>query len=416
MARLSFSRRSAGVAAAVLLPAALLMATLAVPGSASEPEDHAHPEFVPPDELEYPDIVQVFVDDRTELDALVDTGVDLGEMVNDLGSGLQVEAIITPSEQEWLRSLGFDVGAALLTAEDFESLQDERDAMVAEIEAAEAQAAQTGDDLRVQRAAWFENHEETFVEIEVWSEAGSSSASVILTVALDAGPGTEIGDGATFTLSRLVDAGHYMFHRTNTPRQESPVPSRMRVTSTLGGEVIGETEAEFTEFLDGEYPSGPGAPKEWGDLATGFVDHYVDATESTEKIEALASEFPDIAEIIEMPHQTNGYRRKAQAIFQPPGQGLPIVNNTGTTHRAKMVRKRPLARRDGGSITITQASRRVRQTCSSHGSPYLRDVYHAQPRPGPYSLVRSRAVAAQAVAAAAGYRPQPLVELASRGG
>jgi hypothetical protein len=266
----------------------------------------------------------VFGDDRTELDALVDTGVDLGEMVNDLGSGLQVEAIITPSEQEWLRSLGFDVGAALLTAEDFESLQDERDAMVAEIEAAEAQAAQTGDDLRVQRAAWFENHEETFVEIEVWSEAGSSSASVILTVALDAGPGTEIGDGATFTLSRLVDAGHYMFHRTNTPRQESPVPSRMRVTSTLGGEVIGETEAEFTEFLDGEYPSGPGAPKEWGDLATGFVDHYVDATESTEKIEALASEFPDIAEIIEMPHQTNGYRRKAQAIFQPPAPKFVI--------------------------------------------------------------------------------------------
>ncbi|WP_166352715.1 M14 family zinc carboxypeptidase [Phytoactinopolyspora limicola] len=324
MARLSLSRRTAGVLTAVLLPATLLMATLAVPGSATEPSTEPAPEFTPPDELEHPEIVSIMVGDRAELDELVETGVDLGETVDHLGGGLRVEAIITPSEQRWLTTLGFDVGEPLLTEDDFVALQEQRDAAIEDIEAAEAQALQQGDDLRVQRAVWFENHGETFIEVEVWSAAGSGSASVILTVSLDAGPGTDIGDGATFNLSRNVDAGHYMFHRINVPRPESTVPSRMRVTSTLAGEVIGEVEADFTEFLDGEYPGGPGAPKDWGNLATGFIDHYVDATEATEKIESLAAEFPDLAEIIELPHETNGYRRKAQAVFQPPPPSFVI--------------------------------------------------------------------------------------------
>ncbi len=291
--------------------------------TASEPEINLNTEYVPSDALEYPEVVPITVSDRTELDLLVSTGTDLAEHVDEIDDGLRVEAIATPSEQQWLRDAGFDVGEPLLTEADFVALQDEREAMLADIEAAEAEAMQAGDDLRVQRALWMRNLGETFIEIEVWSEAGSGSAGVLLEVSLDAGAGTEIGDGGTFNLSRFVDAGHYMFHRTNTPRPADPVPSRMRVRSILDGEVLGETEASFSEFADGEFPTGPGAPKEWGDLATGFVDHYVDATEATERIESLAAEFSQLSEIIELPNKTNGYRRKAQAIFQPPPPPLP---------------------------------------------------------------------------------------------
>lgn len=323
MARPPISRRRVGITTAVVLPAALLVVPLAANVTATVPEVDQNTEYVQPDVLEHPEVVPITVPDRTMLDLLVATGVDLAETVDETDDGLRVEAIVTPSEQQWLSDIGFEVGDALLTEEDFVALQVEREAMVAEIEAAEFQALQAGDELNVQRAAWFENHGETFIQIEVWSEAGSGSASVLLEVSLDAGPGTEIGDGGTFNLSRFVDAGHYMFHRTNTPRLADPVPSRMRVSSILDGEVLGEKEVRFTEFLDGEYPAGPGTPKEWGDLATGFVDHYVDATEATEKIEELAAEFPSLAEIIEMPYQTNGYRRKAQALFEPPPPPLP---------------------------------------------------------------------------------------------
>lgn len=323
MARFSLSHRRTGLAAAAVVPAVLLVVPLGIHVTASEPEFDLDTAYVAPDEYEYPEVVPITVPDRTALDLLVATGVDLTEMVDDTGDGLRVEAIVTPSEQRWLNEIGFDVGDALLTEEDFVALQVEREAMLTEIETAEAEALEVGDDLRVQRALWFENHSETFIQIEVWSEAGSGSGSVVLEVSVDAGPGTEIGDGGTFNLSRFVDAGQYMFHRTNTPRLADPVPSRMRVTSILDGEVIGEIEADFTEFLDDEYPTGPGAPKEWGDLATGFIDHYVDATEATDKIEALAAEFPELAEIVEMPYETNGYRRKAQALFQPPSPPLP---------------------------------------------------------------------------------------------
>lgn len=323
MARLSVSRRHAGITAALLLSASVLM-PLAAQGNASEPQKDAIPEYVQPDHLEHPEVVPITVPDRTALDALVATGVDLAEHVTDNGAGIEVEAIVTPSEQEWLRASGFDVGRPLLTEEDFSALQEERESMVAGIDAAEAKAEQSGDDIRVQRAVWFENHGEMFVEFEAWSRAGSGSAGVILTVSLDAGPGTEIGDGSTFTLSRFVDAGHYMFHRTNVPRPESPVPTRARITSTLNGEVVGEVETAVTEFLDGEYPGGPGAPKEWGDLATGFIDHYVDATEATARITSLAAEFPQLTEIVDLPHETNGYRRHAQALFQLPSPTLVV--------------------------------------------------------------------------------------------
>lgn len=309
MAVLSKPRRFAGVAAALVLPAALII-PLASSGSASD--DASPDEEIVPDGPEEVEVVKVTVPDRDALDALVETEMDLAEEVTETADGLVVEAIITPSEQEELREAGFTVGEPLLTEDDFRALQEERQEMAATAEAAEFQALQEGDDLRVQRAAWFEHYEGDFIEIEVWSEAGSGSSSVILTVSLDAGPGTEIGDGGTFNLSRLVDAGHYMFHRTNVPRPVDEVPSRMRVTATLSGEVIGEVEAEFTEYLDGEYPNGPGAPKEWGDIATSFVDRYIDPTEAHEWIESLADEFPHLAEIVEMPYETNGYRRHAQ--------------------------------------------------------------------------------------------------------
>ncbi|TDC49725.1 hypothetical protein E1212_17320 [Jiangella ureilytica] len=283
--------------------------------TANEPVPELNAETVPSDGFELPEIVPITVDDRTALDQLVATGVDLAEKVDETDDGLRVEAIVTPSEQQWLTDAGFAVGEPVLTEEDFAELQAEREDTVAESEVAEEAALDVGDDLRVQRAAWFENIGETFIQVEVWSEAGSSSANVLLEVSLDAGPGTPIGAGGTFNLSRFVDAGHYMYHRTSTPMPADPVPSRMRVRSLVDGHVVGQVERPLTEFLDGQYPSGRGAPREWGYLATGFVDHYVDATEATAKIESLAAEFPDLAEIIELPHQTNGYRRPAQALF-----------------------------------------------------------------------------------------------------
>jgi Zinc carboxypeptidase/Chitobiase/beta-hexosaminidase C-terminal domain len=331
VARPSSRRRLAGLTAALLVPALLVPAAAQGSVPTGVPAVAAPDTDIVPDGPEPMDIVPVYVPDRERLDDLVATGVDVLEEVSQTPLGLAVQVYATPSEQARLDGLGFSVGEPVVTADEIASLQAGTVAQAAEIEAAEATALETGDDLRVQRAVHLGDAQGDFIEIEVWSAAGAESAAVILQVELDAGPGTEIGDGGTFNLSRFVDAGQYMFHVTNSPRPVPAVPSRMRVTSLLDGEVLGTAEASFERVFDDDLPNkGPGTPIEWGDLATGFVDHYVDPVEAYSTIEELAAEFPDLAEIIELPNPTGGYQRRAMHLIT----GVPTSQSVGVTSHA----------------------------------------------------------------------------------
>jgi hypothetical protein len=158
----------------------------------------AAPEIVP-DGPEPVDIVPVYVKDAQHLEDLRSTGVDVLEEVATTPFGLTAQAYVTQSEQARLDELGFTVGDPIVTAAEIESLQSGATKLSTKIEAAETEALDVGDDLRVQRAAYLEDAQGDFIEVEVWSEAGAGSASVVLEVALDAGPGTAIGDGGTFT-------------------------------------------------------------------------------------------------------------------------------------------------------------------------------------------------------------------------
>ncbi|PZN11324.1 MAG: zinc carboxypeptidase [Bacillota bacterium] len=162
--------------------------------------------------------------------------------------------------------------------------------------AAAGPAASETDQVRILRAETFENYAGSFLSIEARSSAGDVSGVTL-----------EVYDGATGerigTLSRYVDAGQYMYHRLLTKVER--VPQTVRVVSNLGGSAEQEVsrwpsqEARFS--FDGAY-------------RTGFVDHYMDPTEVYARLEALAAQFPQLSEIIELPYKTNGYRRKAMAV------------------------------------------------------------------------------------------------------
>jgi hypothetical protein len=281
-------------------------------------------------EVEAQEIVPVVARSREVLSDLGSRGYDLGEEVEDVDDGVQAHAVLTKTQQAELRALGIRVGRAVKTQEDFDALQEEYRSMTEAVAAAEQTAEEVGDDLRVQRAQWFADPVQgRFLEVEVWSQAGKDSAAVTLQVAFDAGPGTAVGEPGTqsFNLSRFVDVGQYMFHRANSPVliTTAAPPSSMRVRSILAGEVVGERTVPVTETLTGTAPRGPGAPNEKDPTyESGFVSKYNDATESYAKIEQLAAEFPQLAEIVEMPNQTNGYRRKAQTLLDPPGNRLQV--------------------------------------------------------------------------------------------
>ncbi|WP_438854934.1 M14 family metallopeptidase [Agromyces sp. M3QZ16-3] len=86
-----------------------------------------------------------------------------------------------------------------------------------------------------------------------------------------------------------------------------PPPATVRVTSSGGG----SAEADVTEWLaDTEPGSAPGHAPGAG-YESGFLDHYPDAHELMDIIEQMHAEFPALTEIIDLPYETNGYRRAA---------------------------------------------------------------------------------------------------------
>ena len=100
-------------------------------------------------------------------------------------------------------------------------------------------------------------------------------------------------------MSRFTDAGQYVYHRIQTT--VSTRPSLIQVTAEDGSTATAEVR---------DWVNDRPAPPE-GDYVKDFISHYIDPTEAYDRIDALAAEFPGLAEIIELPHETNGYARTA---------------------------------------------------------------------------------------------------------
>jgi hypothetical protein len=102
-------------------------------------------------------------------------------------------------------------------------------------------------------------------------------------------------------LTAFNDAGQYIYHRIPRAALVPGVPEE--VTVTWGDEEVTVPTQPWASYDELGYPEG----FDWGFITTG----YPDAVDSTTRIEELAAEFPDLAEIIELPHQSHGYRRQA---------------------------------------------------------------------------------------------------------
>ncbi|HEX6291684.1 MAG TPA: M14 family metallopeptidase [Herpetosiphonaceae bacterium] len=299
-----------------LLFVALMGAALLLPGmqSGTQRALAATPDDL--DRVEPAVVARITLPDRAALDALVATGADLAEYLHQSSSGLDVDVIATPAEIEALRQQGFNVTNTLLTEADWAARVAEREAAVAAEEAALASV----DTLTILRADYFQNDAGSFLSVEAKTSAGAA-ATVRLTAAWDAGSGTAPDAGGTATMSRFTDAGVYMYHRLLVPVGSRP--AKVQITSTQGGAAT----AAVREWLD----SGrPGNPKHH--YVKDFISHYMHPTEVYERIEALAREFPDLAEVIELPNKTNGYRRKAQATMGSLTSNAVVISSKAWGH------------------------------------------------------------------------------------
>jgi Zinc carboxypeptidase/Chitobiase/beta-hexosaminidase C-terminal domain len=301
-----------GVVAALALPAAVSTAS----GDSFEKSSDKG--------LEETVVQVVHLENRAEVDRLVETGADLTHEIHFHDDHIDAQVVATGSELESLEAQGFELGEVVWTEADSRSVLAERDAAIrakkraarsigvdtseyAEAVTEPAKKAAASDSLEtaavdnvlIARADFFESSQGMFISVEAKTELAQTAQ---LTLEWDEGPGTPIGSGGSISMQPFVDAGAYMYHRRQIGVDDRP--QFVRVTSSGGG----SAERALEEWLPN--PDEPGDP-----YMRGFVDHYMDATELTARFEQLAAEFPHIAEIVDLPNKSNGYRRKSAAVM-----------------------------------------------------------------------------------------------------
>ncbi|MEV6371419.1 M14 family metallopeptidase [Micromonospora musae] len=311
----------------VALAAATAVVLLVGPASAVTPQATA-PAEADPIAGQQASVVEVLLDGTAELDALVATGVDLDHHVERTETGVVAQAVITPSEADRLTAAGFTLGEVLHRPADARDRVAEREATIAEHRSENREFAATAadptapdtSDVKIIRADYYTSGTGQVLSVEAkWAQG--QTATNTLTVERDSGPGTAIGSGGTQTISRFVDAGVYLYHRGAAAVTSRP--QYVRITSPTGDVAV----AKVREWLPTPRtdPEGPGYQKD-------FVTSYQTPTELYARIQQLAAEFPKLAEVVELPYKTNGYRRHAQAVLGAANASRVAVDSLAWGH------------------------------------------------------------------------------------
>ena len=207
------------------------------------------------------------------------------------------------------------------------------------------------------RADYFENYAGRYISIEARPSDPSPvrADNPIMTAAWDSGPGTAIGGaGQEGTLTAFIDtdppdADYYLYHynifRVGDLGDGKPMPSTVRVASSNGG--VDTIAVKRWTSADGK-----GFPATY---AKDFSTDYVDPQQAYAKIRSLATEFPNLAQIYDLPNKTAGYQRKAQTVL---GMAAAYTGSTSTPATADQARAVVLTSKawgqDGGNGLTAQ--------------------------------------------------------------
>jgi Zinc carboxypeptidase/Chitobiase/beta-hexosaminidase C-terminal domain len=189
-------------------------------------------------------------------------------------------------------------------------------------------------EVTIQRAYTFTNYAGRFLYVEAHTKAATpitpagveGSPTMALSYAGDAGV---FGAASNMPIFRDNENGAtpqvntYMYHR-HLVRVTTVEPRRVRVASSAGG----VDEAPVTEWV------GDTLPPHAGGYLRGFFNSYMDPTQITDRFVSLASEFPNLAEIVNLPNLTHGYRRPAQTLMGVNLGGAPYAGQIGNLSAA----------------------------------------------------------------------------------
>jgi hypothetical protein len=317
-------------------------------------EDEEKPVAPPGPSAAFESLIEFNLPNRQAARELVLLGADLAETVNENDDGTAtVHAYVTPQERKYYESLGFESGRTLEDYSTYLEQMEERAALMTQEEAAlefaeEGKDAQVDSDavedalstlsvpvfedpgaITIQRADYFENYAGRFLSVEAFSALHTPSSGPTMSIAW-----RTVNDdyGTATNMSKLVDANVYQYHRTlirvGTAESKSdpnrPIPATVRVADATGNVEVKAVKEWTGEEL-------PPRVDEY-QLAFPFTMEggYKDPVQVYDHAQALADEFPNLAEIVDLPHLTNGYQRNAQALLDPVGNRLAIAAGPAT--------------------------------------------------------------------------------------
>ena len=283
-------------------------------------------------------LVEVTAPDRASATRL-QIDYDVGYMMSDL----KATVVATDTELARLRAEGYRIGATVADESTVEERRAEREAAI-RAEKLSNEFAEEGipakgvkrygktivnepGEVVIMRAYTFTNYAGTFLYVEAHSKLGTTSSQTTANLSVStAGADGVFGTAVPFTMPigggdppRYTDAGQYMYHRHLQPVAVTGAdPVTVRVASDKGG----VDEAPVTEWL------GKSLPPHVPEFQKGFFNRYLDPTEVAERFDGLAAQFPDIAEVVNMPEQTSGYQRKATTVVGPAN--FTYTGQTGT--------------------------------------------------------------------------------------
>ena len=333
------------------------LALLAAPAQAQEHRDIS----LDPDKA----LVEVKVPSE-HLYAALSADYDFVEALQRNGDGsISTDVLANPAERSALRAAGVTIVRTLEDAADTADVAEEREAAAAEERVALA-VAQGGAKARdagvpvpgetvIMRAYTFTNYAGRFLYVEAHNKntTATPTGTAGPTLSLSwAGPDGVYSDPVVMNtpfVDRDPNPDVYMYHR-HLVRLNSTVPAGQLTVRVASSTPSVET-APVTEWVGNTRP-----PHADGYLR-GFFNRYMDPTEITDRFVSLAGEFSNIAEIVNLPNPTHGYRRKATTVMGVP-LGAPYAGQTGNlsttaAQQAVIVESRAYGHEGGNQIAAT---------------------------------------------------------------
>ncbi|MDA0136181.1 M14 family metallopeptidase [Solirubrobacter deserti] len=285
-------------------------------------------------------------------------GFDLDHGLERVPDGIEAKMHLSKAQELELLAMG---GEILEPGEEFQwGLSKAR------IVAADALPRPAAPTVRIVRADYFSTKGQGFLYVEARTTKGKENLPggdpenpqplVTMTLESDSGPGTAFATPRA--MNRFMDSGEYMFHRNRIPVDKRP--DQIRVTATLpgpGGTTVtdGQAVGKVSDWLDEVTPltAAPGYKYD-------FVDGYKHPQQLYARFEEMAQQYPEIAEIVRMPNQTNGYQRKAQATIGPaptnpmtPAQSTVVVSSAAWGHEGGNGISVEMVERPGANLPLS---------------------------------------------------------------